>query len=83
MGTAAYKVRTGLAFAEQMSEHRNEESKTAFRELAEKIQRCQKEACPYEARELRDLADRVSPGLGQVDVICDMVTAVKKRFINL
>lgn len=76
-GTVAYKVRTGLDFAERMSEDRNEESRTAFRELEEKIQRCQKEACPYEARELRDLADRVAPGLGQVDVICDMVKAVK------
>lgn len=74
-GTNAYKVRKGLAFAEKMSNRYD--SGQALNELEKRIKFCQNSKyCPYSKIELRDLADRICPGLGNVDSIWNMIDAV-------
>lgn len=77
--TVDYKVRKGLKFAEKMMSPHRHNAPEKYDELKRKIFQCQNGSCPYTKMELRDLADKISPGLGNVDTICKMIDAVKDK----
>lgn len=76
--TQSYKIKHGLAFAKKMSV-RTISSRMAYEELENKILGCQQGSCPYTDRELRDIVNRISPGLGMVDTICVMLDSLAKE----
>lgn len=75
-GTNQYKISKSLDFAEKMSGHRYKE----YVNFHQKIEECMTIGCPENANQLRNMADTVSPGLGNVDCICSMIEVVKKHF---
>lgn len=66
-------------YADTSSELRREKSLKAYKELEREIEKCLLQKSTYE---LREIADNISPGLGQVDVIDDMAQAAFKKSRN-
>jgi hypothetical protein len=74
----ASRVQNGLFWAAKYS-HKNPE---AYEEWKTKITECQRgprSCCPYTVLELRDIADRMSPGLGNTCSIWDAASAVTDK----
>jgi hypothetical protein len=72
------KVENGLHWANKYR-HKNPE---AFEEFKTKLQHCQRgsrSACPYTVLELRDIADRMSPGLGNTSAIWSAASSVSDK----
>jgi len=80
-GTEANKtsiVEEGLKYVEHFDDHNQE----AYQQFRDKIQHCQKgkrSECPYTVLELRDAADHISPGLGNVGLVWRMATCVSNK----
>ena len=70
-----YKIQQGLDFAKLIT-HDYPYRQKIYNNLENMVRTCQKEECPYSSTYLREYSNRISPGLGMVDVIWDMADTV-------
>lgn len=66
-------------YAYRRNENYRPKSIEAYKELKREIEKCPLQKSTYE---LREIANNISPGLGQVDVIDDMAQAAFNKSRN-
>ena len=80
-GTNVYKIRKGLNFVDSMTETElSTERERAYHKFTAKIDECMEKGCAENSLQLREMADAISPGLGNVDSVWTMIDVVKKDF---
>lgn len=73
------KINDGLIFAKSMITKQRIGSAESFYSLEYKIRECSKGPCKHSESELRELADKISPGLRSVTSISIMIDTVKSN----
>lgn len=92
--TKSYKIRKGLELAKEFTNNRchdyydyydrnrdvyfNDRNSNNYEIFRNKILQCANKGCRETEMELRNLADKVSPGLGNVDRIVGMICVIKQ-----
>lgn len=77
-----YKIWQGLFFAKKFSE-KSEDRKQAYFSLKEKLLSSNQSSGAISGRDLRYLANEISPGLGHVDIIHEAIdAALQKRALQ-
>lgn len=71
-----YGLRQAKYYAETRPEFAREKALKAYHRLEKELERCPLQMTTYD---LRDLTHDISPGLGHVDVIHNMVDAAYKK----
>ena len=71
-----YRIQHCLDYVKKISERKGD--KQHYTEFETKIRECQKGPCPYTVLELRDIADKIAPGMGQTGTVWTTAELVKK-----